>query len=116
MKTGTAIIILGTYMFAMGIVGLARTSSFTPLFISGGIAAVTIWLGWLFGQGMRSVRGVTLWWLALNAAILGYMAFEQVPAHGEPRPGSVLIFGSMAALSAITFFLVILSSSRRRPR
>ncbi len=118
MKTNKVVIILGVYIFAMGIIAFIRTSSFTPLFFNGCIAAVTVWLGWLNGQGMRSVQSATQWWLTIIALLLGYLTFGPISAHPNPNIGSALIFGSMALFALLALILVIRSkpsfSGRRR--
>ncbi len=106
MKTSLMVIILGVYFFAMGMLGLARTHSFTPLYLSGAIAAVTIWLGWLLGKNMRTVRNLTLAWLSIVTLAMGYMTVGEVPAHANPTIGSSLIFGSMGLFSLVVLLLV----------
>lgn len=113
MKTGIIVIVLGVYIFAMGMLGLARTSSFTPLFISGSIAAVTIWLGWLLSTGIRSARSFALGWLAVLVAALVYMTFGRIPAHADPNLGSIAIFGSMALFSLAALVIVFRSRPGR---
>jgi hypothetical protein len=108
------VIILGVYIFATGMVGLGRTGSFTPLYISGALAAVTIWLGWLLSKGIRSARGAAMTWLILNTILLGYMAVGRLPTHPQESPGSALIFGSMALFALVTLLLVW-RSQRKRP-
>lgn len=107
------VIFYGTYVFAIGLVGLARAGSFTPLFVNGAIAAVTIWLGWLLGKGLRSVRGATIAWLVVNTAGLAYMAFEQIGAHAKSDTGSVFIFGSMALFALVSLLFVWRADPRR---
>ncbi|UCE23190.1 MAG: hypothetical protein JSU74_07735 [Candidatus Zixiibacteriota bacterium] len=106
MKIGLVVISLGAYFFIMGILGLARTDSFTPLYINGAVSAVTIWLGWLLGKNMRVVRNVTLAWLSVITLAMGYMTFGEVSAHSNPTIGSSLIFGSMGLFSLIVILLV----------
>lgn len=109
MKINKVLIILGVYIFAMGVIGFVRTSSFTPLFFNGSIGAVTVWLGWLNGQGIRSARNAAQWWLTVIAIGLGYLTFGGISAHPSPNLGSALIFGSMAVLTLLALVLLIKS-------
>lgn len=116
MRTNLIVIILGIYIFAMGVLGMARTGSFTPLYVSGAIAAVTVWIGWLMGKGMRPVRNFALTWLTINTVVLAYMSLGQVPAHGDPDTGSIIMFGSMALFALVTLVIVWRVDPRRRSR
>ncbi len=113
MKTGIIVIVLGVYIFAMGMFGMARTSSLTPVIISGAIAAVTIWLGWLLSTGIRSARSFALGWLTLLVAVMGYMTFGSILTHADPNPWSMAIFGSMALFSLVTLVFVTKSRPNR---
>jgi hypothetical protein len=116
LKVHLVVIVLGIYIFAMGMVGMARTGAFTPLYISGAIAAVTVWVGWLLGKGLRPVRNFALTWLTIITAALAYMSFGRTPAHGDPDATSTLIFGSMALFTLIALVLVWRVDPRRGPR
>lgn len=116
LKTGTVIIVLGIYIFVMGVVGMMRMSSLTPVFIAGGIAAVTIWLGWLFGQGMRPVRSVTMWWLGIVTVAAGYLTFGRLSADGELNAVSISIYGSLALFTLLALVLVYKSAPKTRGR
>ena len=91
-------------------------SSLTPVFIAGGIAAVTIWLGWLFGQGMRPVRNVAMWWLGIVTVAAGYLTFRRLSVLGEPSLVSILVCGSMALFTLLALVLVYKSAPRTRGR
>ena len=114
MKANIAVIILGIYIFAIGFWGLARTGSSAPLYINGAIAAVTVWLGWLLGTGMKSARNVTLTWLSINVVLLGYMTFDEISFNNDRDSGSGFMLGSMAAFALLTLYLVLRSGPRRR--
>lgn len=111
MITNKVLIVLGLYIFAMGAIGFVQTGSFTPLLLNGTIAAVTVWLGWLNGQGMRSVHNATVGWLILVALLLGYLTFGRIVAHGDPNLGSTLILGSKTLFTVLALVLVIRSGT-----
>ncbi len=96
MKIDRIVILLGIYVFAMGVWGMARSGSLTPVLISGGIAAVTVWLGWMMGRGIRSARLVTIAWLILVGTVLVLATFGGIANHPTPGTISMFIFGSMA--------------------
>lgn len=116
MRIHLLVIVLGIYIFAMGVLGMARTASLTPVYISGAISAITIWIGWLLGKGLRPVRNVALIWLSLNTAVLAYMTFGQIPAHADSDKSSMIIFGSMAVFALVTLLLAWRAYSRRGHR
>lgn len=116
MRVYLVVILLGIYIFAVGILGMVRLGSLTPLYIGGGISAVTIWIGWLMGKGLRSVRNVALGWLVATTAILTYFTFNYIPGHAVPDDTVVLMFGSKAVFALITLIAVWKFGSRRRVR
>lgn len=99
---------LGGYMIIMGILGFIRTGSPTALYINGGIALVTVLIGYFWGRNLGGVLGpVAIGWVALNSVLLGYMTFKRIAAHAETRAGSEFIFGSMAVFAVIVLILLI---------
>ena len=113
MKANFAVIVLGIYMLVVGFLGLVKTGSFSPLYINGTMGAVTVWMGWLLGTGMKSARNAALTWLSINVAVLGYMAFGRVFSQAANGSQSILLTGSMAALSVLAFFLVLRTNPRQ---
>lgn len=109
MKPPLLVMILGGYMIAMGIVGYIRTGSPTAIFINGGIALVTILLGYFMGRGNVMLSNITLGWVGLVTVLLSFMTFKRVNemAHGTARAGSEYIFGSMALFALIVLIVLI---------
>jgi len=106
MKTHHAVFALSAYMLIMALLGVVRTGSVIPLVILGSVAVVTFGLGLGVRRGSRNAMQFTLAWLAFNAVITGYEVFWRNPAHGQPRPGHALIFGSLALFSLVVLVLV----------
>ena len=113
MKIDRLVIVLGIYIFVMGIWGMSRTGSWAPLMISGGVAAVTVWIGWMMSRHIQSARGVAIGWLIVVGGAFLLAALGGIPDHPETSTVSVLIFGSMA-LFAVTALVLILRTPPRR--
>lgn len=102
---------LGGFMILMGIVGYIRTGSPTAIFINGGIALVTVLLGYFMERGNPMLANVTLGWVGLVTVILSFMTVKRINAvmHGTAREGSEYIFGSMALFALIVLIVLIRS-------
>lgn len=111
MKPSVLVMALGGFMILMGIIGYIRTGSPTAIFINGGIAAVTILLGYFMGKGNPMLANITLGWTAIVTIMLGFMTFKRINAamHGTAREGSEYIFGSMALFALIVLIVLIRS-------
>ena len=108
MVTHYWVIALGGYMFLMGVIGYIRTGSPTAIFITGGIALVTVVLGMLWGKNPTSVLGtITLAWTAIITVLMAYMTFKRISAHAETAAGSEFIFGSMAVFALIVTIVIL---------
>ena len=113
MKIDRVVIVLGAYIFAMGVWGMTRSGALTPVLISGGIAAITVWLGWMIGRGIRSARMVTIGWLVVVATVLLLATFGGIANHPAPGTISMFIFGSMALFTVGTLVLIVRTPPRR---
>jgi hypothetical protein len=111
MKPSVLVMALGGFMILMGIVGYIRTGSPTAIFINGGIALVTVLLGYFMGRGNPMLANVTLGWVGLVTVILSFMTVKRINAamHGTAREGSEYIFGSMALFALIVLIVLIRS-------
>ena len=105
MKAYVWIIILGVYILAMGITGYVRTGSPTALYINGGIALVTIIIGFLVSKGIGVMRVISMSWVGIITLMLSFMTYKRL-TNPDAREGSELIFGSMAALALIVFIVL----------
>lgn len=113
MKIDRLVIVLGIYILVMGIWGMSRTGSWAPLMISGGVAAVTVWIGWMIGRHIQSARGVAIGWLIFVAGAFLLAALGGIPDHPETSTVSVLVFGSMALFAIAALILIIKTPPRR---
>lgn len=116
MKVYLVVILLGIYIFAVAALGMVRLGSLTPLYIGGAISAITIWIGWLMGKGLRSVRNVALGWLVLTTIALTYFTTNYIQGHTDSDNTVMLMFGSKAVFAFITLMIVWKFSPRRRVR
>ncbi len=107
MKIYYWVIALGGYMLLMGIVGYIRTGSPTALIVNNSFAVVTALFGFLALRGSLLFGKISLGWTGLMVLLMGYMTFKRVAAHANTKPGSELIFGSMALLALIVFILLL---------
>ena len=107
MKVYYWVIALGIYMIAMGIVGYIRTGSPTALYVNNSFALMTLVFGFIALRGSLLFGKISLGWTGFLVLLMGYMTFKRVAAHANTKPGSELIFGSMALVALIVFILLM---------
>ena len=100
-KVRNLIIWLGAYMLLMGVIGFLHTGSIVPIFISGGLGALTASFGYFIGRGFHAFARIGVIWLVFLTGLMGYMTFGRISAHADPTPLTSFIFGSMGLFSLV---------------
>jgi uncharacterized membrane protein len=106
-KVRNLIIWLGVYMLLMGVVGFLDTGSTVPIFISGGLGAITALFGFFIGRGLHAFARIGVIWLVCMTGLMGYMTFGRISAHANPTPLTSFIFGSMGLFSLVALVHLI---------
>ena len=107
MGAKTVIRLYSGYIALIGFVGLYRTGSWVPVFISLGIAVITLGLLSLYVRKPGPGKPIMAVWLVICLGAFLASAFDMVGAHTHPQPGYRWIFLSEAlwAVFALMVFL-----------
>jgi hypothetical protein len=101
------VLYLSFWMAVVALLALIRTGSWVPLVIAGSLALATFLVGLVSRYDGAPARAVAVVWVALIFVINGYQVFFRLKAHGQSRPGSPLIFGSVAVFALVVLYHLI---------
>lgn len=106
-RTTQVLYLYSAFVTLIGFLGLYRTGSWIPVFISIGIALITLALLAWYRSGSSAGRGVMALWLSICLLVFVASALDMVGAHANPQPGYRWIFGSEAFFAALALFATL---------
>ena len=106
-RTPQVLYLYSAFVISIGFLGLYRTGSWVPVFISVGIALITLALLAWYRTGSSAGRGVMALWLSICLLAFLGSALDMIGAHTNPQPGYRWIFGSEAFFAALALFATL---------
>ena len=100
------VLMLGSYMVLMGILGFINSGSPTA-FIMSGMGLVAVLLSYFCSKSSIIWWSMTAW-VALNTAMIGSMAYKRIITDPHPLI-TQLLFGSTAVFAIVVLILLILN-------
>lgn len=100
------------YVALIGFLGLYRTGSWVPVFISLGIALITLAFAAYYRTGTKAGKWSLVSWLIVCLAGFIGSAYNLFGSHAEPSLTSQLMFLSEAAFAAFVMWRVVFGAKR----
>lgn len=104
------VLMLGSYMILMGILGYINSGSPTA-FIMSGMGLIAVLLA-CFCKKSSIVWWTMTAWIGINTAMIGSMAFKRIIIDPQPLT-TQLLFGSTAMFAIVVLILLILNRPTR---
>ena len=100
------VLMLGSYMILMGILGYINSGSPTA-FIMSGMGLIAVLLSYFCSKSSIIWWTMTAW-VAINTAMIGSMAYKRIITDPQPLT-TQLLFGSTAVFAIVVLILLILN-------